>query len=276
MRNELTTLFMAAMLLLTACAAEPSPTLAATPPPATQPPTPTATATPVPTPTAKPRPTIRPTPSAAPEREQVFVRVLRPTPRPRKTVPAQQPPDDAETILRRAIADPELLRLALRQPFLETPDPADVSIAINLAAMYRRDPEELRRLLEQRFIYDTGSPEQIAAAWLPTFSPRLRSITAPRRVAGRTVKIAVVAFDAPNPAIIDHAAQSLETAVALTGRPRRDRVIIMTAPIENGAQGVNRGDHIRISPRWPIRRTAATTPCWPTKSCISGLGATTR
>ena len=51
--------------------------------------------------------------------------------------------------------------------------------------------------------------------------------------------IAAVAFGQPDPAIIDSTAAALETAVALTARPRINRVIILTAEIENGAQGVN-------------------------------------
>ena len=119
MITRLTPLFMAAMLL-NACAAEPTPmsTVAPTPPTPTTTHPPTTAVTLAPPPTATPRPTIRPTPSAAPEREQVIIRVPRPTTLPRKTVPSQQPPDDAEAILRRAITGPELLRLALRQPFL--------------------------------------------------------------------------------------------------------------------------------------------------------------
>ena len=54
----------------------------------------------------------------------------------------------------------------------------------------------------------------MAAALLP----RPKSITQTRNVAGRPVEIAAVAFGQPDPAIINNAAEALETAVALTAR----------------------------------------------------------
>ena len=243
------------ILLLTACTSEAAPPVTSPstpttviPPTATSPlPAPTATLPP-PIPTVTPRPTPTPTPAAAPEGGRTIIRLPKPTNRSRTPAPTPSPPGDAETILRRAITDPDLLQKALKQPFMESPDDADRGIALNLAAMHRRDPDQLRRLLEQRLIYDTGSPEQIAEAWLPPFAPRLNSITRTRNVAGQPVEIAAVAFGPPNPAIIENTAAAIETAAALTARPRINRVIIMTAEIGNGAQGVNYGTHIRIDP----------------------------
>ena len=216
----LTSLFMAALLLATCMAEQPAAT------------------------TPMPQPTL----AATKPDGRIIIRLPRPTNSSQPPDPTPRPPGDAEVILRRAITDPDLLQKALAQPFMGKSDPMDQYIALNLADTYRRDSDELRQLLEQRFIYDTGAPEQIAAEDLPPFAPRLHSITETRQIAGRPVAIAAVAFGQPDPAIIDNTVAALETAVALTARPRISRVIILTAEIENGAQGVNYLDHIRITP----------------------------
>lgn len=121
-------------------------------------------------------------PAATTPDGRIIIRLPRPPARSRPPVPTPMPPGDPENILRRAITDPGLLQKALAQPFTEKVDTMDQCIALNLADTYRRDPDGRRRLLEQHFIYDTESPERIAAEDLPPFSPRLPSITETRHI----------------------------------------------------------------------------------------------